>query len=135
MTWTTDSLLTLISCGISLFAVCVSAYAVWETKQTQLNAAYFSEMTTAYSQYLGSVCDFVFRRDSASRDKLAADLYKLELFATEKIMRDAQALYLELLEWSQRGCATQFPLDPKTHSLAEEMRAHLETFRHRSAGQ
>lgn len=132
MNWTVDAIITLISCGISLCAVCVSAYAVWEAKQTQLNAAYFAEMTAAYSRYLNSVCEFGFRRDSISRDELAADLYKLKLFASAEIMKEAQNLYVDLLSWSQQGCSTHSPLDSKIHALAEMMRSHLETFRHRT---
>lgn len=128
-----DNIITLVSCATSLLAVCISAYAVWESKQTQLNAAYFSEMTAAYSKYLDSISMFVLRRDVASRDSLAADLYKLKLFAPEKIMKASQELYNDLLLWSDQEHDIGFPLDDRVHDLAELMKAHLETFHRRTA--
>lgn len=129
---TFDSAVMLGSCIVSLLAVCVSAYAAWESKQTQLNAAYFSEMTAAYSNFLGSISQFVFRRDALSRDALASDLYRLKLFASDQIMEDAQKLYSALLEWCSKEYSEGFPLDSRIHNLAEQMRAHLETFRRRT---
>lgn len=50
-------MLELISCGISLCAVCVSAYAVFGSKRTQLNATYFAEKVAAYNGFLSCGVD------------------------------------------------------------------------------
>lgn len=130
---TFDSAVTLASCAVALLAVCVSAWAVWESKQTQLNAAYFSEMTAAYSSFLGGVSQFVLRQDEPSKNTLASDLYRLKLFASDQIMENAQKLYTSLLEWRSQEHHDSFPLDPEIHLLAEQMRTHLELFRVRKA--
>lgn len=117
---------------VSVCALCVSIYSVRQSKRSELNAAYFAQMTVAYSDYLGSISQFVLLGGKPQADHMAVCLYQLKLFATDEIMKKAQALYQVLLDWQSQGSSGNFPYDGKVHDLAEAMRHHLDSFRYRT---
>ena len=126
-----DDILTVISLVIAFLSVCVSLYAVHQSRKTALTGAYFSEMAHAYSEYLRCVSEFAFRRDVSSRDALAVALYRLQLFAASEISQDAQQLYVFLLEWAASNPTGALSLDEKLNGLGAKMRNHLTQARKR----
>lgn len=124
---TFENMITLISCGISFLAVCVSASAVRATKKIHLNAAYFSEMTKAYSNYLGSVTRFAYHRDASARDDLSESLFRIQLFSSDEIYSLAAAIYVHVLGQGNLDES----LDTSMNQLADLMRNHLASFRTR----
>ena len=126
-----EQLLTVVSLCIALASVLVSFYAVRQARKTALTGAYFSEMTQAYSEFLRYVTEFAFRRSTAERDALAASLYRLRLFASPEIFRDAQQLYAFLLAWASSNPNEALALDEKVHNLGDKMRFHLDQTRKR----
>ena len=124
-----SEMIDLIALGIAFLSVCVSFYAVRQSRKTALTGTYFSEMAQAYSDYLRCVSEFAFRRGLAERDALAAALYRLQLFASPKIAVDAQKLYVSLLQWASTNPTGALSVDELTNSLGSEMREHLEKVR------
>ena len=122
---TIDDILTTISLVIAFLSACVSFYAVHQARKTALTGTYFSEMAQAYSEYLHCVSEFAFHRGVSQRDALAAALYRLQLFASPQISRDAQQLYVFLLDWASSNPTGALPLDEKVNSLGAKMRIHL----------
>lgn len=122
----------IIASIVSICALCISVYSIRQSKRSELNAAYFAQMTNSYSAYLGSISKFVMDGGLQARDDLAVRLYQLKLFATPEIMRQAQVLYQVLLDWKPQGSSRGFPYDEKIHDLAEAMRHHLDSFRYRT---
>lgn len=122
---TIDDILTTISLVIAFLSACVSFYAVHQARKTALTGTYFSEMAQAYSEYLHCVSEFAFHRGVSQRDALAAALYRLQLFASPEISRDAQQLYVFLLDWASSNPTGALPLDEKVNSLGAKMRIHL----------
>lgn len=131
LTLSVNEILTLISVLSSLLAVGVALYSVREARRTALNGTYFSEMASAYSDYLRSVSQFVFRRGVAERDALAVALYRLQLFASSEIASAAQDLYVSLLDWAQSNPSEALDIDAKVNALGSEMRRHLNEARKR----
>ena len=128
---TTDDILTIISLVIAFLSVCVSFYAIHQARKTALTGTYFSEMAHAYSDYLRCVSEFAFRRGASERDALAAALYRLQLFAAPEISRDAQQLYVFLLEWASSNPDRALSVDEKVKRLGLKMREHLENVQQR----
>ena len=126
-----EQLLTVVSLCIALASVLVSFYAVRQARKTALTGTYFSEMTQAYAEFLRYVTEFAFRRGAAERDALAASLYRLRLFASPEIFRDAQQLYAFLLAWASSNPSEALALDEKVHNLGDKMRFHLDQTRKR----
>ena len=126
-----EQLFTIVSLCIALLSVIVSLYSVQQARNTALTETYFSEMTSAYSGYLCSISDFVYRRGAAERDALVASLYRLQLFASSKISRDAQELYVYLIDWASSNPTGAIDLDELVNALGEEMRTHLDLTRKR----
>ena len=89
--------------GISLVSVVVAFYAVRESRKSVFSDTYFSEMVSAYAQYLGCVANFVNRRGLPERDALAPALYRLELFAPKLIAIEAQELFTLVIDWARAG--------------------------------
>ena len=131
MTLSVNEILTLASVFISLLAVGVAFYSVHEARRTALAGTYFSEMASAYSDYLRCVSQFAFRRGVAERDALAAALYRLQLFASSEITTAAQDLYVSLLDWAQTNPSGALDMDAKVNDLGSEMRRHLNEARKR----
>ena len=124
----------ILSSAIALLAVCVSAYAVWESKRTQLNAAYFSEKTQAYSNFLTCASDFVLDQTSHARNRLAASLYQLQLFAPAEIQELCQECYKNLIDAAaHQGFAHGNTVwaDQALFSISESMKTDLASFRKR----
>ena len=126
-----EQLFTIVSLCIALLSVIVSLYSVQQARNTALTETYFSEMASAYSGYLCSISDFVYRRGAAERDALVASLYRLQLFASSKISRDAQELYVYLIDWASSNPTGAIDLDELVNALGEEMRTHLDLTRKR----
>ena len=131
LTLSVNEILTLASVFISLLAVGVAFYSVHEARRTALTGTYFSEMASAYSDYLRCVSQFAFRRGLAERDALAAALYRLQLFASSEITTAAQDLYVSLLDWAQTNPSGALDMDAKVNDLGSEMRRHLNEARKR----
>ena len=121
----------IIASAISFLAVCVSLYAVRQARKTALTGTYFSEMASAYSDYLRCVSEFVFRRGTAVRDALVVSLYRLQLFASPEIFSDAMELYRFLLNWAKSNPSGALAVDDATYNLGVKMRKHLEKVRKR----
>lgn len=126
-----DQIFTIFSLSIALLSVIVSLYSVRQARNTALTETYFSEMASAYSGYLCSISDFVYRRGTAERDALVASLYRLQLFASSKISRDAQEIYVYLLDWASSNPNSALDLDKRVNALGSEMRSHLDLTRKR----
>lgn len=126
-----EQLFTIVSLCIALLSVIVSLYSVQQARNTALTETYFSEMASAYSGYLCSISDFVYRRGAAERDALVASLYRLQLFASSKISRDAQELYVYLIDWASSNPTGAIDLDELVNALGEEMGTHLDLTRKR----
>nr|WP_317324498.1 hypothetical protein [uncultured Flavonifractor sp.] len=124
-----DNILSVISAAIAFSAVCVSLYAVRQSRQTALTGTYFSEMAQAYSEYLRCVSEFAFRRGLTERDALAAALYRLQLFASRDISVDAQRLYVQLLDWASSHPSSALELDGPVNEIGDKMRRHLDQAR------
>lgn len=120
----------IIASIVSICALCISVYSIRQSKRSDLNAAYFAQMTASYSAYLGSISQFVMLRGKAQADQVAGCLYQLKLFATPGIMRQAQELYELLLTWQPQNFSGHFPYDNQIHALSESMREHLDSFRY-----
>lgn len=118
-----------ISCAIAFASVCASIYAVVQSRKTALTGTYFSEMSSAYSEFLKCAADFVFQKGFDERDALAAALYRLQLFASEKISSDAQLLYLAVIDWAQTGTVHAREIDHRINQLGVLMRDDLAQFR------
>lgn len=124
-----DVIFSTISASISLAAVCVSLYAVRQSRKTALTGTYFSEMTKAYSDYLCGISEFVLHRGISQRNALAAALYRLELFASREIAIDAQDLYIFVLDWAASHPTSALAVDEQVNSLGRKMREHLDQMR------
>lgn len=122
----TDNILTALSIAVSFLAVCVSLYSVIAARRTALTGTYFSEMASAYSGYLESIARFAYHRGATERDALSVALYRVELFASGDISRDAQGLYVYLLRWAASRPAGALDIDQRVNALGREMRIHLE---------
>ena len=114
-----------ISFLLAFAAICVSLYSVREARKTALTEAYFSEMAAAYADYLRCVSDFGYRRGFEERDALSAALYRIELFASPDICKEAEDLYVYILDWAASNPTRAISLDTKSNHLAVLMREHL----------
>ena len=127
-------MLDLLPSAIALLAVCVSAYAVWESKRTQLNAAYFAEKTRSYENFLSCASEFVFEQSWKTKNDLAAAVYQLRLFAPAEIETQAREYYTALLEASNLRelvpGKSQWA-DEALEEIASAMRTDLASFRRR----
>ena len=118
-----------VSCGIALASVLASIYAVVQSRKTALTGTYFSEMASAYADFLRCVGNLVFRRGNPERDALAASLKRLLLFASDEIGDSAQVIYVETLKWASRDRSDALELDDNLNQLEVLMRKDLEHFR------
>lgn len=118
-----------VSCVIAFASVCASIYAVVQSRKTTLTGTYFSEMSSSYSEFLRCAGDLALKKGFAERDALVAALYRLQLFASEKISSDAQLLYVALLDWAQSGATRALTMDEKINQLGVLMREDLAHFR------
>lgn len=121
-----------VSCVIAFASVCVSIYAVRQSRKTALTETYFSEMASAYAEFLHCIANFVFRRESPERDALSAALYRVLLFASDEIATSAQQMYVQVIDWVMSGTDRALTLDENLNRLEELMRADLDRFRLRS---
>ncbi len=119
-----EALITLSPYIISLAGVCVSAYSLYISRRTALNAHYFSIVTEAYSKFVSSTTNFVYIRDSESLNQLSDSLYQVLLVTTDEIADEASELYRLVLDWAESGDTT-FPYDDKIHDLQKSFRADL----------
>ena len=118
-----------LSVCAALLSVFVAAWSVVQSRRTALTGVYLSEMTAAYSDFLGCVADFVFRRGLEERDALAAALYRLVLFASDEIADEAQMLYHSLLQWGKTNQSQALEVDRMVNHLGNLMRADVGKFR------
>lgn len=132
MMFSYSEITSIVSCVIAACAVCVSVYAVRQSKRAELNATYFSQITAAYSAFLGSISKYVLMHEKLQVEQMAACLYQMKLFATDEIMDQAQTLYEELVQWKPSDTFGRFPYDLQIHMLSEAMRRHLDLFRSRT---
>ena len=122
-------ILSVIPAAASLLSVCVAFLAIFQARKTALTGTYFAEMAHAYSEYLRCVSEFAFRRDVSSRDAFASALYRLQLFASSEISRDAQQIYVFLIDWATSNPTGALSVDEQVNSLGAKMRTHLDQAR------
>lgn len=103
MTQNIDLFVNALCIAVSFAGVCVSLYAVRESKKSVLTGTYFSEMTAAYAEYLRCICDLVYKRSAAERDAIVAALYRLRLFAPISVCNAADDLYARTLDLARTG--------------------------------
>lgn len=119
----------ILSVVIAFAAVCASIYAIRQARKTALTGAYFSEMALAYSAYLQCATDFAHRRGLKERDDMTAAFYRLSLFASEAVLKDATGLYHFLIAWAQEGILLGVQPGNRLEKCQELMRNDLEMYR------
>ena len=124
----------ILSSAIALLAVGVSAYAVWESKRTQLNAAYFAEKTEAYRNFLSCASEFVLTQSKDANAAFAAAVYHLQLFAPHDIQEASQEYYRDLVAAAKAGtlvAGSSGWADRDLYGISSAMKADLASFRKR----
>lgn len=122
---TFSNICNVISFLLAFAAICVSLYSVREARKTALTGIYFSEMAAAYADFLKCLSDLALRRGPGERDALAAAIHRLLLFAPTDIYKEAEELYLLVLDWDETNSTQALSLAEKSSHLAVLMREHL----------
>lgn len=115
--------------AVSFASVCVSLYAVRESRKAILTGNYFSEMTSAYAEYLRCVCDLMNRRGKPERDAIVSSLYRLRLFAPLAVCNAADDLYAQALDWARTGQGDTFAINGKLDQIGLWFARDLDHYR------
>lgn len=125
-----EKIISVIMAVTSLISVCVSAWAIRQSRRAQLTGSYFSEMTAVYKNFIFAVNDFMYNHcDLRKRDALSAALLQLQLYAPPVIDQAAQQMYCLLLDWGENPQNDALHIDKKLQRIQADMRADLDFFR------
>lgn len=114
---------------IALAGIVGVYYTAKRAMKTQLTGAYFSEMTSAYAEYLKAIDAFVYHPEQSTRDDLSSSLHRLLLFAPMQICDFANELYIQVIDWNRGSRQSPLQIDVALNRLGDLMRTDLKYFR------
>lgn len=111
---------------ISIFGVIFTAI---KARDTQLSAAYFSKMTTAYEDFWECFTLFVYCPNDETRNRLSVSVYRATLYASEDAAKGIQLLYEKAIVYTHNGNIAE--LDRWAGNLQDVLREEVVRFQRR----
>lgn len=120
----------IVTALVGLAGILGVVYTAKKSAVATLSSTYFSEMITAYADFISAVSNFVYNRcDLKYRDDLSKVLLRLQLFAPRELNIACQELYVLLLEWGRLPRDNALDVDQHLQKIQKMMISDIERVR------